>query len=276
MKKDSPIGIFDSGVGGLTVVKEIINLLPREDIIYLGDTARVPYGIRSAETVTRYAIENTEFLLSKNIKALVVACNTVSAVGLDELRKRIEIPVIGVLEPGARAAVRTTRNGVVGVIGTEATISSSSYKRTIQELAPQITVYGKACPLFVPLVEEGWIEGEIVQSIVDKYMEEMRRLNIDTLVLGCTHYPLLRKAIQRSLGERVSLIDSAVETASTLRTLLLEEGLAREYNILPGRLFYVTDAPERFKRIGRKFIGDILKEVEKVSVPLKDSVVLDT
>ena len=275
MKNNFPIGIFDSGIGGLTVVKEVINILPQEDIIYLGDTARVPYGIRSAETVIRYAIENTEFLLTKNIKALVVACNTVSAVGLEELKKRIEIPVIGVLEPGAEAAVRATKNRIIGVIGTEATISSSSYKKTILRIEPDIAVYGKACPLFVPLVEEGWTEGKIVQSIVDKYLKDMKEMNIDTLVLGCTHYPLLKRAIQQTLGDKVTLIDSAVETALTLRSLLIEKRLVRNNNPSPKRIFFVTDAPERFQRIGLNFVGNVITEVEKVSIPHREVVSVD-
>ncbi len=268
MNRYKPIGIFDSGVGGLTVVREVLNLLPEEDIVYLGDTARVPYGIRSPETVTRYAIENTEFLLSLGIKALVVACNTVSAIGLEELQKRVDIPVLGVLKPGARAAAARTRNRRVGVIGTETTILSSSYQRAINEIDPEIKVYGLACPLFVPLVEEGWTDGEVVKAIVSRYLEGLRHRDIDTLVLGCTHYPLLKGPIAEVCGEGVTLIDSAVETAATLKDVLLTEGLLRDdENSLSKRLFFVTDAPERFRRIGERFLGERIDQIEKVVIP---------
>ena len=206
------IGIFDSGIGGLTVLKEIVATLPRENIIYLGDTARVPYGIRSPETVTRYSFENTQFLLSQEIKMLVVACNTASAVSLDAVKKEYPLPVVGVLEPGARAAVAATKARKVGVIGTEATINSGAYAKEIKRLAPDIEVYSLACPLFVSLAEEGWTDNDVAALVAEKYLAPLRDTGIDTLVLGCTHYPLLKTVISRAMGPEIVLIDSATET----------------------------------------------------------------
>ena len=191
------IGIFDSGVGGLTVMHRVMEALPAENLIYLGDTGRYPYGNKSAETVTRYAIENAEFLLARKVKMLVVACNTMSAVALDALRKRVDVPVIGVIEPGARAAVDRTRNRRVGVIGTETTIASGLYTRALRALAPELEIFTRACPLFVPLAEEGWTDNEIARATVAAYLESIKASGIDTLILGCTHYPLLKKAIGR-------------------------------------------------------------------------------
>jgi glutamate racemase len=259
-----PIGIFDSGIGGLTVLKEIINTLPLENTIYLGDTARVPYGTRSAETVTRYSFENTRFLFSKKIKMLVVACNTVSSVSLDAIRQSVDIPVIGVIEPGARAAVSATRRGKIGVIGTSATIRSGAYAAAIRSLDPSVEVFGLPCPLFVPLVEEGWTDGPVVEMTAERYLSEMKVTGIDTLVLGCTHYPLLKGVLSSVMGEPVRLIDSAIETAREMRAVLSELSLLRPVPGAVRREFYVTDSPEKFLDVGERFLGKTIDHIEKI------------
>lgn len=265
-RKDRPIGVFDSGIGGLTVLKEIIKEMPNESTIYLGDTARVPYGIRSPEAVTRYSLENTRFLYSKDIKLLVVACNTASSISLESIRKDISIPVVGVIEPGAKAAVRTTKNKRVGVIGTEATIRSNSYAESIKSLDEDIEVFQLPCPLFVPIVEEGWIQGEIATMIAEKYLKGMRDKYIDTLVLGCTHYPLLKGVISEVMGDSVTLIDSAVEVAKEIRGLLEASDLRNE-GLENGLMkFYVTDSPERFLKVGELFLRTKIKNIEVVKL----------
>jgi glutamate racemase len=262
--KDKPIGVFDSGIGGLTVLKEIVKEMPSEGTIYLGDTARVPYGIRSPETVIRYSLENTRFLFSKDIKFLVVACNTASSVSLDKIKSVVPIPVIGVIEPGAKAAVKATRNKKIGIIGTEATVRSNSYTRLIKALDKDVEVSGLPCPLFVPLVEEGWIDGEITTLIAEKYLKEMKNKDIDTLVLGCTHYPLLKKVISKVMGESLSLIDSAVEVARDVRTILETSGLNRKQEAPPPREFYVTDSPSRFVKVGERFLEHKIEHIELI------------
>jgi len=264
--KNSPIGVFDSGIGGLTVLREIINELPNESTIYLGDTARVPYGIRSSETVTRYSFENTRFLSSKNIKILVVACNTASSVSLEAIKGRVPIPVMGVIEPGAKAAVKATKNKRVGVIGTEATIRSSAYTKTIKATDRNVEVFGLACPLFVPLVEEGWTEGDVAALVAERYLKSIKENGIDTVVLGCTHYPLLKKVIAGVMGEGVRLIDSAIETSLEIKRILAELGLNRDQKESPKKEFYVTDSPERFLKVGEKFLGQRIEHIEKVEV----------
>jgi glutamate racemase len=264
--KDRPIGVFDSGIGGLTVLKEIIEVTPDEKTVYLGDTARVPYGIRSPETVLRYSFENTGFLTSKNIKLMVIACNTASSVSLDAIKSRVSIPVIGVIEPGAKAAVKVTKNGRVGVIGTEATIKSNAYTKSIQALDGNIDVFSLACPLFVPLVEEGWTEGTIATLIVREYLDRLKDKGIDTVVLGCTHYPLLKKVIAEVMGGWVRLIDSAIETAYEIKTTLEMLGLNREQNGVPSREFFVTDSTERFLKVSEKFLGQKIENIEKIEV----------
>ena len=265
-KNNRPVGVFDSGIGGLTVLQEIIRELPEESTIYLGDTARVPYGIRSAETVMRYSFENTRFLSSKDIKLLVVACNTASSVGLDAIKNTVSIPVIGVIEPGAKAAAKATRNKKIGVIGTEATMKSNAYMKAIKALDDSIEVFGLACPLFVPLVEEGWVEGQITTMIVSKYLNDMKDKGIDTVVLGCTHYPLLKKVITEVLGSGVRLIDSAIETSLEIRITLELLNLKRNEKDPPFREFFVTDSPERFLKVGEKFLGQKIEYIEKVEV----------
>ncbi|HAM51874.1 MAG TPA: glutamate racemase [Nitrospiraceae bacterium] len=263
-----PIGVFDSGIGGLTVLKEIFRVLQQESTVYLGDTARVPYGIRSAETVVRYSFENTEFLVAKGIKLLVIACNTVSAVSLDAIKERLSMPVIGVIEPGARAAVKATKNNRIGVIGTEATINSGAYARVIQQIDGALDVFGLPCPLFVPLVEEGLTDDEITVMVAKKYLRQVRDKGIDTLVLGCTHYPLLKSVIGKVMGDTVTLIDSAIETVKEIRETLLRD--SAECNALrePSRLFYVTDSPDRFKSVGERFLGQKIKTIEKIDIGL--------
>lgn len=260
------IGIFDSGIGGLTVLKEIAARLPNENTIYLGDTARVPYGIRSPETVTRYSFENTRFLLSQEIKVLVVACNTASAVSLDAVKNAFPLPVIGVIEPGARAAVRATRSGRIGVIGTEATIASMAYERAIKNIDPRTHVYSLACPLFVPLVEEGWIDNDVAEVVATKYLAGLQGQGIDTLVLGCTHYPLLKTVINNVMGPGIMLIDSATETAKDVEGLLDKLGMRRPGREGVVRRYFVTDTPHRFERIGKLFLGDDGLKAEQVKV----------
>lgn len=265
-KRKRPIGVFDSGIGGLTVLKEIIKEMPNEATIYLGDTARVPYGIRSPETVIRYSFENTRFLFSKDIKLLVVACNTASSISLNTIKSSVPIPVIGVIEPGAKAAVRATRNKRIGVIGTEATIKSGSYSRAIRAIDREIEVFGLPCPLFVPLVEEGWTEGKVVTMIAERYLKKIKDKRIDTLVLGCTHYPLLKNVISRVMGGNVRLIDSAVEVAQEIKATLESGGLKRNDKKRPLREFYVTDSPERFVKVGENFLKDKIEHIALIKI----------
>ena len=258
------IGIFDSGVGGLTVFKEIANLLPGENFIYLGDTARVPYGTKSVKTVQRYALEAAEFLVDQGVKLLVVACNTASAVALPVLRERFQLPVIGVIEPGARRAVES-QNWRIGVIGTEGTINSGRYPEAIHALLPEAQIFSAPCPLFVPLAEEGWAEHEIARLTAIEYLQPLITEQIDTLVLGCTHYPLLRNTLRQVLGDTVTLVDSAEETAKSVLHLFQQQGLANPEHG-GHRDFFVTDVPTRFECIGRAFLGTDLVKVEQVQI----------
>ena len=265
--KQRPLGIFDSGIGGLTVLKEIMEVLPDEDTVYLGDTARVPYGTKSGPTVRRYAVENAGFLLKHGIKLLVVACNTASAYALDELKESLDIPVIGVILPGARMAAAVSRNKKVGVIGTDGTIKSGAYFDAIKNIDPEVTVFSKACPLFVPLAEEGWTEGEVARLVAEEYLKEIKGEGVDVVLLGCTHYPLLKKVIAGVMGEGVKLIDSAYATAIEVKNLLSQKGLLREKGEAgrkPLRKFFVTDSPERFLKVGKRFLSDSLKEAELI------------
>ena len=263
---NKPIGVFDSGIGGLTVLKEVFRKLPDESTVYLGDTARVPYGIRSAETVTRYSFENTGFLVSMGIKVLVVACNTVSAVSLEEIKGKLSMPVIGVIEPGARAAVRATRNKNVGVIGTEATVNSGAYARIIRAIDASIRVFSLPCPLFVPLAEEGLTDDAIATMVAERYLKNLKEKGIDTLVLGCTHYPLLKDVIGKVMGEGITLIDSATETVSEIKETLVRNDIKGSPSRQPLRKFYVTDAPEKFLKVGERFLGEKIAHIEKISV----------
>ena len=260
------IGIFDSGIGGLTVLKELVKAMPQEDTLYVGDTARVPYGTKSSETVTRYAIEIASFLVKRDIKLLVVACNTASAVSLQALQERFSIPVVGVIEPGARRAAAVTRSGRVGVIGTEATIKSSAYTRAIKRINPAIEVITQICPLFVPLAEEGWTDNEVARLTAKTYLAGLKEIGVDTLVLGCTHYPLLKEIIAETMGEQVRLVDSAAETARTVADILLGRGLLRPVAEKGNRHYFVTDVPAGFIRIGNRFLGGDLEDVHQVNL----------
>jgi glutamate racemase len=260
------IGIFDSGVGGLTVLRELTKTLPQEDTIYFGDTARVPYGTKSPDTVIRYSQEIAAFLTKQDIKLLVVACNTASAVALPTLRRSLSIPVVGVIEPGAKRAVEVTRSGVIGVIGTSGTIRSSAYSRAIKRLNPNISVLARPCPLFVPLAEEGWTDNEIARMTAHLYLDELRQADVDTLVLGCTHYPLLKKTIADVIGPNVTLVDSAEETARTVATILQEKKLLRPHAEQGNHHYYVTDVPAGFIRVGNRFLGGKLGDVYQISL----------
>lgn len=242
----NPIGVFDSGVGGLTVAREIMRQLPNEDLVYFGDTARVPYGSKSKNTVLKYSRQIVRFLRTKNVKAIVVACNTASALALDEIAGEIDIPIIGVVKPGAKMAVETTKSGNVGVIGTASTVKSGIYNDYIRELNPEITVVSKACPLFVPLVEEGLLEDRVTEDIVSRYLQVMKEYKVDALVLGCTHYPLIRHTIERFMGENVTLVNPAFETAKSLKGLLTEQGLLNKAQHKPRHEYYVSDGVESF------------------------------
>jgi glutamate racemase len=260
------IGIFDSGVGGLTVLKEVMRVLPQEDTIYLGDTARVPYGTKSPETVTRYAMEITSFLVSRDIKLLIVACNTASAVSLEALKQRFSIPIVGVIEPGARRAAMATRTGKVGVIGTEGTIRSSAYTKAIKRINPEIEVITRACPLFVPLAEEGWTDNAVARLTADIYLSGLRKEGIDTLVLGCTHYPILKGTIAAAMGANVQLVDSAEETARTVTEILRREALLRPASETGNHHYFVTDVPAGFSRVGNRFLGGTLEGVHQIAL----------
>jgi len=255
------IGIFDSGVGGLTVFARVAARLPDESIVYLGDTARVPYGTKSADTVIRYARASAAILLEQHVKLIVVACNTASACAVSVLRQELSVPVVGVIEPGARAAVRRSATGCIGVIGTAGTVASGAYPAVIKELAPGARVHCKACPLFVPLAEEGWTQGVVPEAAAEHYLGELVGLGIDTLVLGCTHYPLLTEVIAKTVGLDVTLVDSAEETAVTVQKTMAGLGLLVRAQHAPRRQFLVSDAPECFARIGRCFLGQELAEV---------------
>jgi len=259
---EAPIGIFDSGIGGLTVAHAVMQQLPRESVTYFGDTARVPYGPKSPETVRRYSLEIASFLVQQQIKTLVVACNTATAHALPALRESLTIPVIGVIEPGARAAVRATRNGHVGVIGTAGTIKSGAYERALRALEPGLRITARACPLFVPIVEEGWIDHEATRLIAREYLEPLLREEVDAVVLGCTHYPLLKAVIADVLGPDVALIDSAEETARETAAVLQNQRLTATRGDEPAHRFIASDDPLMFLQLGQRFLGDAIDGVE--------------
>jgi len=262
----APIGIFDSGVGGLTVAKKVFQLLPKEDVIYFGDTARYPYGPRSKEIVKKFSAQNINFLLSQKVKCVVVACNTASALALNDLEKDCSTPMIGVVRPGAFGSVKATKNGKIGVIGTLGTISSGAYEKAIHEIDPLKKVYSVACPLFVALAEEGYIDKDATYLIAFEYLEPLIKKKVDTLVLGCTHYPLLKKVISKIMGKEVTLIDSAEETAREVKKVLTEKGLLKKANKMPFRRFYVSDIPDRFVEVGERFLKDKITEVERIDI----------
>ncbi|HEY5039118.1 MAG TPA: glutamate racemase [bacterium] len=263
--KHRPIGIFDSGLGGLTVVKAIQKELPREKLVYFGDTARIPYGTKSPDTIIRYSKQIIRFLLKhEKVKCVVVACNTSSAWALKDIRKEFKIPILGVIDPGATAAVEVTRNGRIGVIGTEGTIYSRAYPEAIHHLRPNAKVFAKACPLFVPLVEEGKLSGTVVESIAREYLRPLLKAGIDTLLLGCTHYPLLRKTLSKLAGKKVRIVDSAEETALSLHHDLQTLGI--ELSGHGGGTYYVSDLSRKFKENAQRFLGRHITKVEKIFI----------
>ena len=265
---NAPIGVFDSGIGGLTVAREIMRNLPSEKIVYFGDTARLPYGSKSKDTIIRYSRQIVRFLQSRKVKAIVVACNTASALALDTLEKEIDIPIIGVVKPGARVAAQATESKRVGVIATEATIRSGLYTKLIQEIDPEISVIGKPCPLFVPLVEEGWRKDPITEMIARRYLEVLQEQDIDTLILGCTHYPLLRKLIGDIMGDKVRLVNPAYETSMVLKNLLADQHMENQGGTkeeFPYR-FYVSDAAEKFKEFANSILPYDVKRTKQINL----------
>lgn len=265
---EAAIGVFDSGVGGLTVMREIMYQMPEEKIVYFGDTARVPYGTKSKENIIRYSKQNIRFLQTKNVKAIVVACNTASALALDEVKEELDIPIIGVVRPGARVAAATTENGRVGVIATQATIGSEIYTKVIQEKHPEIEVFGKACPLFVPLVEEGLTEDCVTEEIARRYLCELQEKDIDTLILGCTHYPLLKKIVGKVMGETISLVNPAYETALELKKLLQEEGLLFRGNRTTSHKYdcYVSDGADNFRHFAKSILPYETEDTKQIQI----------
>ena len=265
----APVGVFDSGVGGLTVAREIMRNLPDEKIVYFGDTARVPYGSKSKDTIIRYSRQIIRFLKTQKVKAIVIACNTASALALEEVEKELDIPILGVLKPGARVAASVTRNKRIGVIGTESTINSHMYDRFIQAQDPEISVYGKACPLFVSLVEEGWLKDPVTEEVARRYLDELMQKGIDSLILGCTHYPLLRSLVRKIVGEEVTLVNPAYETAKELESLLRREGIenhGEKADPAEGYQFFVSDAADKFKNFANSILPYDIETTRKINI----------
>lgn len=256
MSSKAPIGVFDSGIGGITVVKELISRLPNEKIIYYGDTARVPYGNKSANTIVTYSRQIAHFLMEQGVKAIVIACNTASAIALEVLRRELPVPIIGVVMPGARAAAQSTHNKKIGVIATRATINSCIYEAYLQKTNPDIEVYKQACPLFVPLVEEGWINDDITRQIIHRYLDSLLAKGIDSLVLGCTHYPLLAETIGEVVGSGVTLVNPAYECAKDFRLVLEENELLNDISTQPIHEFFVSDGPVPFAKFANSILGE--------------------
>ena len=262
---DAPIGVFDSGLGGLTVVKELRRRLPSERIIYFGDTARLPYGIKSEKQIREFSRENTEFLLHRRIKALVVACNSSSSVAYSFLRGHYGLPIVDVIWPASESACEVTTKGKIGVMATQATVSSGAYERALKKLDPKIRVFSNACPLLVPFVEEGIFDGSVIEMVLKRYLAPLLRQKIDTLILGCTHYPMLREVIQKMVSLKVRLIDSAPAAVSKLDQMLSERGASRAKERGRGRLeVFVSDLAPKFLAIGARFLGEPLKDVKVV------------
>lgn len=268
IERDAPVGVFDSGVGGLTVAREIMRNLPSEKIVYFGDTARVPYGNKSKETIIRYSRQIIHFLREQEVKAIVIACNTASAFALDAVRHELDIPVLGVIEPGAAVAAKETKNKRVGVIGTIGTVGSGIHESFLKKLDPDITVIGKACPLFVPLVEEGWLHDSVTTEVAERYLKELKEKEIDTLILGCTHYPLLRSTVRQVMGERVRLVNPAYETALELGEMLKENNLlcsGQGQEEFPYR-FYVSDLAEKFTSFANSILPYDVEMTQKIDI----------
>ena len=269
MDKNAPIGVFDSGVGGLTVAREIMRQIPNERIVYFGDTARVPYGSKSKDNIIKFSRQIIRFLQTENVKAIVIACNTASALALDEMQQEFDLPILGVVKPGAKVAVETTANKRIGLIGTEANIRSGVYTRYIKSLDDEAKVFEKACPLFVPLVEEGWLHDDITLQVASRYLEELKEKDIDTLNMGCTHYPLIRSTIRKVMGDKVNLVNPAYETAIELKNLLERDNLANKCDVdSPSSMyrFYVSDAEEKFKLFANSILPFDITMTKQINI----------
>lgn len=269
MDKNAPIGVFDSGVGGLTVAREIMRQIPNERIVYFGDTARVPYGSKSKDNIIKFSRQIIRFLQTENVKAIVIACNTASALALDEMQQEFELPILGVVKPGAKVAVETTANKRIGLIGTEANIRSGVYTRYIKSLDDEAKVFEKACSLFVPLVEEGWLHDDITLQVASRYLEELKEKDIDTLIMGCTHYPLIRSTIRKVMGDKVNLVNPAYETAIELKNLLERDNLANKCDVdSPSSMyrFYVSDAEEKFKLFANSILPFDITMTKQINI----------
>lgn len=267
VERDRPIGVFDSGFGGLTVVNALRQRLPNESVLYFGDTARVPYGSKSPANVRRFSREAAQFLLSRDAKLIVVACNTATAHAAAELAAELNVPVVGVIEPGATAAVAATRSGRIGVLGTAGTIGSGAYDLAVRRrLGEAGRVYAQPCPLFVPLVEEGWTDHAVTMRVAEEYLRPLKEVDVDVVILGCTHYPLLSPLLQGVMGPDVTLVDSAEETARAVEGILSELGLERSADTPPSFTFFVSDSPHRFREVGRRFVGDLIGAVAHVDI----------
>jgi len=261
-----PIGVFDSGLGGLTVLKEIMEYVPTESLVYFGDCGRVPYGTKSRETVMKYTLQDIRFLLNQDIKMIVIACNTASSYGYELAKNSFDIPIIEVIQPGATAAVKATKNKKIGVIGTPGTINSGVYEKAINKIDSSIEIYSKACPLFVQLAEEGWWDNDIAVRIAEEYLNPLKGVGIDTLVLGCTHYPLLQKAISKVMGDGVKLVNSGMEVAKAVKKLIEEKDIGRDNKISPVYRYYTSDSVEKFEQFGSAFLGREINSAEKVDI----------
>jgi glutamate racemase len=264
--KTSPIGIFDSGIGGLTVAKRIISMLPNENVIYFGDTARVPYGTKSNETVIEYSLQDAQFLINKNVKLIIVACNTASSIAIGKLKDMFDIPIIGMIEPGTHLALNSTKNGKIGVIGTNATITNEAYSTELKKQNKDLEIIEKPCPLFVPVAEEGWLDHEATKLIAKEYLQDLVDFRVDTVILGCTHYPLLSKVIQEVMGKDVTLIDSGYAASLEVEDYLEGRGVRNDSNQLGTHYFYVSDLPNKFKSVAERFLGTEVKNIEKIDV----------
>jgi glutamate racemase len=264
--KTSPIGIFDSGIGGLTVAKRIISMLPNENIIYFGDTARVPYGTKSNDTVIEYSLQDAQFLINRNVKLIIVACNTASSVAISKLKEKFDIPIIGMIEPGAHLAINSTKNGKVGVIGTNSTISNKAYSNELKRLNKNLEIIEKPCPLFVPVAEEGWLDHAATKLIAEEYLQDLVDFGVDTVILGCTHYPLLSEVIQNVMGNDVTLIDSGYAASLNVETYLNGRGVRNDSNQLGTHHFYVSDLPDKFRSVAERFLGTKVENIEKIDV----------
>jgi glutamate racemase len=272
LSPDQAIGVFDSGLGGISVIRALIDLLPHEHLVYFGDTARVPYGSKSKDTVVRFSHQISSFLVEKNVKMIVVACNTASSVALESLQKHFDVPVVGVIDPGSRAAVKYSENGRIGVIGTASTIRSGAYKSAIRELNAAIEVIDQSCPLLVPLVEEGWPQDEVIEKVLRTYLKTFEANKPDSLILGCTHYPYLKDAIQQVIGQDVRLVDSGEETAAEVQRALSELGLLSKETADPGKhKFFVSDFPQKFEETASRFLGRPLENLFKVELEVLEA-----